>query len=1079
MKTLAGLILSFTSGLGTGQEPPAASPAKAADDKQWDVAAAHGPVDVVELDTDAGTWMSCDVSPDGHDLVFDLLGDIYIMPIGGGEARALKTGAPYETQPRFSPDGQHISFTSDRDGGDNVWVMDRDGEHAHAVTKEVFRLLNNAVWTPDGQYLIARKHFTSRRSLGAGEMWMYHVSGGDGAQLTTRRNDQQDAGEPEVSPDGRYLYYSEDVSAGGAFEYNRDPNGVIYVIQRVDLRTREASTLIARPGGAVRPEISPDGRTLAYVRRARTKTVLCLRDLASGRDRDLFDGLSQDSQETWSIFGVHPGFAWTADGKRIVISAQGKFMSIEVATGEAQAIPFRAHIRQEVTRAVRFPQAIGGDQLAVRVIRWPAVAPDGKRVVFHALGHLYQKDMPQGDAQRLTSDANLEFMPQLSSDGRSLVYVTWHDRDFGSVRVQRSDGQTRTLTPERGHYASPSFSADGQWVVFTKTGGDLNRGELYGENPGVYRVPVAGGAPIKVCERGSSPRFDRTGQRILLLDRESDNAALVSVSLEGQDRRVLATSALATEMVLSPDERFLAFRELFQAYVCRFPQTGRALAVSADMKAVPVKRLTRDCGNYLAFSSDSTKVYHQFASQLCERRLADLFPDPFAVRQDAPKAEPQEGAAKEEDHEQGAVRYELGFTVAADAPQGDLALVGARLITMRGDEVIEDGVIHVQRNRIVAVGKKDMVSLPPTTRTIDVSGKTIMPGLVDVHAHVSAGSGGIMPQLNWPYLANLAFGVTTTHDPSNDTEMVFSESELVTAGLTLGPRIFSTGTILYGAEGSFKAVINSYQDALSHLRRLKAYGAFSVKSYNQPRRNQRQQVIKAARELSMMVVPEGGSTFFHNMTEVLDGHTTIEHAIPVAPLYQDVVALMAHSGTAYTPTLIVGYGGLWGENYWYQKTEVWKNERLLKFVPRSVVDPRARRRTMAPDDEFHHIVLARTATELARAGVNVELGAHGQMQGIGPHWELWMLAQGGMSPLEVIRAGTLAPAKALGLDQHIGSLEPGKLADLVVLDRDPLADIQQTESVRYVMANGRLYDAMTLDQIAPEAKPLAPRPELE
>jgi imidazolonepropionase-like amidohydrolase len=392
---------------------------------------------------------------------------------------------------------------------------------------------------------------------------------------------------------------------------------------------------------------------------------------------------------------------------------------------------------------------------------------------------------------------------------------------------------------------------------------------------------------------------------------------------------------------------------------------------------------------------------------------------------------------------------------------------------------MEDGVVHVQKNRIVAVGPRDSVAIPPGTRTIDVSGKTLMPGLVDIHSHMSQGGMGMMPQLNWPYLSNLAFGVTTTHDPSNDTEMVFSESELVQAGLTLGPRVFSTGTILYGAEGNFKAVINNYQDALSHLRRQKAFGAFTVKSYNQPRRNQRQQIIEAARELQMMVVPEGGSTFFYNMTHVIDGHTTVEHAIPVAPLYRDVIQLWSHSHTAYTPTLIVGYGGLWGENYWYQKSEVWKNERLLTFVPRAIVDPRARRRTMAADEDFHHFALAKSAADLAHAGVTVELGAHGQMQGIGPHWELWMMAQGGQSPLEVIRAGTLSPARALALDHDIGSLEQGKLADLVVLDGNPLEDIRFTETVRYVMANGRLYDAHTLDQIAPDEKKLPPRPDLD
>jgi imidazolonepropionase-like amidohydrolase len=346
---------------------------------------------------------------------------------------------------------------------------------------------------------------------------------------------------------------------------------------------------------------------------------------------------------------------------------------------------------------------------------------------------------------------------------------------------------------------------------------------------------------------------------------------------------------------------------------------------------------------------------------------------------------------------------------------------------------------------------------------VDCTGKTIMPGLIDVHSHMWHPD--ITPRQSWLYLANLAFGVTTTHDPSNPTEIVFTNAEMVRAGALVGPRVFSTGTILYGADGDFKAVINSLDDARSHVRRMKAVGAFSVKSYNQPRRNQRQQVIQSARELEMMVVPEGGSFFYHNMTMILDGHTGIEHTIPIAPIYKDVTSLWGASETGSTPTLIVGYGGLWGENYWYQKSNVWENERLLTFTPRPIVDARSRRRTMVPDDEFNHIALAKNCKDLLDAGVSVQLGAHGQLQGLGAHWELWMLQQGGMTNHEALRAATMNGAWYLGMDHDIGSLEAGKLADLIVLDANPLDDIRNSESVRYTMVNGRLYDSSTMDEI--------------
>jgi len=194
------------------------------DNGKWDVTAAFGPTSEVSFTTTEGTWMSLDVSPDGSEIVFDLLGDIYVIPISGGQARPLTSDAAWNVQPRFSPDGRRISYTSDREGGDNIFSMRRDGSDVRAVTSEDFRLLNNAYWAPDGNYLVARKHFTGTRSLGAGEMWLYHASGqGNGVQLTERRNDQQDAGEPALSRDGRYLYWSEDMTPGPFFQYNKDP----------------------------------------------------------------------------------------------------------------------------------------------------------------------------------------------------------------------------------------------------------------------------------------------------------------------------------------------------------------------------------------------------------------------------------------------------------------------------------------------------------------------------------------------------------------------------------------------------------------------------------------------------------------------------------------------------------------------------------------------------------------------------------------------------------------------------------------------------------------------------------------
>lgn len=1038
---------------------PAHSFTQKKEEKKWDVSEKHASAQEVVFETDEGTWMSPDLSPDGKHIVFDLLGDLYTMPITGGDATLLLGGPAYEVQPRFSPDGKKISFTSDRAGMDDIWIMNRDGSGLQQITKDKERQTNNAIWTPDGQYIIARKHYRNTRSLGAGEMWLYHIGGGDGLQLTKRRNWEQNVGEPAISPNGRYLYYSEDISAGGGFQYNRDPYGVIYAIQRLDRETGKTETYISGAGGSVRPVVSPDGKTIAFVRRVGLHSVLYLYDVESGKETPLFDGLSKDAQEIWAIFGVYPNFAWTPDGKHIVIWAKGKIKKIEVATGKAETIPFRARITQTITDAVRFPQKVSSNDFDVKMLRWITVSPDQKSVVYNALGKLWIKSLPKGTVQRLTNDQNnFELYPSFSPDGKSVVYTTWNDTGFSAIRrVTIADGKSTTLTTRKGHYIEPSISPDGQRIVFRKVGGDNLRGELYSKDQGLYWMPAIGGAMKLITEEGSQPHFNKTGDRIFFSSREGEKHALVSVGLNGEERRVHFLSDNAVAFIPSPDEAWIAIVERYNAFIGVFPKTGQPVHIGPDTKDFPMKRVTRDAGLYLNWSADSKKLFWQHGPELFSRDLTATFKFVHGALDSIPD-------------KPDSIGINISFKAKEDIPEGSIALVGATVITMKGDEVIPNATILIERNRITVIGASSSVALPSGVKQIDVSGKYIMPGMIDMHAHIANGSDHITPQTHWGYLANLAFGVTTSHDPSSNTEDVFANAEMIRAGVLTGPRVYSTGTILYGAEANFKVVINNYEDALSHLRRLKAVGAFSVKSYNQPRRDQKQMIIEAARELNMMVVPEGGSTLFWNLGMILDGHTGIEHTLPIAPLYNDAITLFGKSKTAYTPTLIVSYAGIMGENYWYMKSNVWDNQRLLAFTPREIIDPRSRRRMMAADDDWNYFEASKSAKRILEAGGKVALGAHGQLQGLGAHWELWMLAQGGMTSLEAIRCATLSGAQYIGLDAELGSLEKGKLADLIVLDKNPLDDVRNSESIRYVMKNGRLYDAATMNEIGTTEK---------
>jgi len=1027
---------------------------------------------VVNFTTDEGTWMSLDVSPDGKTIVFDMLGDIYSMPITGGKARPLRQNVAWEVQPRFSPDGKKILFTSDHGGGDNIWTMSANGEDAKQITKETFRLLNNASWTPDGNYIVARKHFTSGRSLGAGELWMYHITGGSGIQLTKKKNAQQDVNEPVVSPDGRYIYYSEDMYPGGFFQYNKDPNSQIYVIKRYDREKGENKTIIRGPGGAFRPQISNDGKRLAFLKRVRTKTVLYIHDLETGLEFPIFDQLSKDQQEAWAIFGTYTGFDWTPDDQNIIIQGLGKIWNVPVAIADGKeiaptAIPFSVEVKTKVAETVRFKNDAFEEEMLVKAVRNVVTAPNGRFIVFSALGQLWKKNLPNGEPEQLLAtnarqrgalgQTAFQSEPSFSPDGNSIVYVTWDDENMGAVHTYNlQNRQRKTLTKAKGIYRTPTYSPDGKMIVFRKDGGNSHQGFVHCKEPGIYTVAANGSSDPKfVTPNGEYPIFNTKGDRIFYQMGGyifgSLTKSMQSVNLNGKDKVDHFDGKYTQKYHISPDNQWVAWSELFKVYVAPFPKTGKKVGLTSKTKAVPVAQVAKDAGINIHWSPDSKKL----CWTLGEEYFVDNLTERFKFLEGAVDSLPP----------MDSVGVKVNLKVKSDAPNGLIALTNATIITMEGDQVIENGSVLIDGNKIVDVSTN--IDIPEGTKVIDCTGKTIMPGIMDVHAHSGNFRYGLNPQKQWEYYANLAYGVTTSHDPSVNTEMAFSNAELIKAGKMVGPRLFSTGTIIYGADGDFKAVINNLEDAKSALRRTKAFGAFSVKSYNQPRRNQRQQVMAAARELGILVVPEGGSFFHHNLSMVMDGHTGVEHNIPVVPLYKDVTNFWAATNAHNTPTLVVNYASVSGEYYWYQTTNVWEKERLLSFTPRNVVDSRARHRKMIPMEEYEngHILTSKSLKKLTDQGVKINLGAHGQLQGLGAHWELWMLQQGGMTNMEALKCATINGAEYLGMDHQLGSIKSGKLADIIVLDENPLKNIRNSESVVYTMINGRLYDAATMNEI--------------
>ncbi len=1090
-------------------ETAEADTAKSPESKDWFVNEPHGPADTLRFETDEATWMSVDVSPDGRTLVFDILGDLYTLPVSGGAATRITDGPAWDFGPSWSPDGQRILFTSDRGGTDNVWTMKADGTDLYPLTTEKDNLMNLGAYSPDGEYIVARKRLTDRSSIGTTELWLVNVHGGSGVQLT-KKDDIAEVSEPVFSPDGRYIYFSARPSR---YSYNRNVYAGIYQIRRYDRETGDFLTITDGYGGSGRPQLSPDGRTMAFIRRDRLKTVLYLFDIERRTERPLWDGLDQDMQENFAWTGIYPNYSFTPDGKSIVITAGGKFWSVDVATGTPKAIPFTAQVEQVITKALRFPRDIASDTFPVRMIAWPVQAPDGKSLLFSAIGSLWSMPLPNGTPRKLASEGGLAYSPSFSRDGRTIAYVSWSDTEGGHVwTMPAAGGRSKRLTTLPAQYANPAFSPDGTKIAVIRGNNAAFRGHNMSSDSWLELLwlPAAGGDVRRVVDvpsRGAASRMPRPvwnsrSDRILYFADGSDEKLILhSIRPDGTDRKELARIKFADDMLPSPDGKWLAYNHLHNAYIMALPDFGTAaLDVSGGASdQVPSKQFTKDGGEWLNWAdggktvtwSHGATVYRASVDSLLaewDRAERDSAPKKMddTKKEDAKSDDPKKEGVKADDAKNDDAQkadsdadkgwhpdtLRVNLVVPRAKPSGTVALTGGRLITMNGNEIVEDGTIVVENNRITMVGPTAAMTLPAGTRTIDITGKTVMPGMFDTHAHLHYNAMDILPEQQWAYWCNLAFGVTTTHDPSASSYAAFTQSEMVEAGVMTGPRTWSTGMILYGADGGFKAVVKSREDAADHIRRMKAFGAFSVKSYMQPRREQRQWIIEAARAESILVMPEGGGNLEMNLSMVVDGHTSIEHNLPVAPIYSDVARLFAGSGTVETPTLLVSYGGLSGEHYFYQRENVWENEKLLRFHPRGPIDARSiRREVMTMDGDWHHKTVAAGLKKIVEAGGKVTLGAHGQLQGLGPHWELEALTHGGMTNHDALRCATYSGAWELGMDRDLGSLEPGKLADFIVLDKNPLEEIRNARAIRYVVKNGVIYEGETMNEVWPEAKP--------
>jgi len=1072
---LAGAQASSLQAQSQSTSQPAQTP-------PWDVTQPRGKARQISFTTDEGTWLSPDVSPDGRTIVFDMVGDIWTLPISGGEARSLTkaSGIALNFHAAFSPDGSKIAFVSDRDGQENLWIMNADGSSPRKVSSQREKRMALPVWTPDGQYVIARLGGDSNND-GRGELWMWHVDGGAGTRVTA---ENISASWPEVSPDGRYIYYEEVVAIPG----DRDPARGLYQLRRLDRRTGAVLEITSgvgplqdggggrrSSGGAIAPAISPDGRWLSFARRIPDgtqviagheygpRTALWLRDLESGTERMVMDPITTDVMER-NNNGALPRYSWMPDSKSIVLTEGGKLRRLDLASGRIATIPFTARVEKTISERVYAPIRIPTGPVDIRMIRYHTASPDGRVLAFVAVDKIWLMDLPNGKPRRLT-DASFspqEYSPAWSPDGNSLAFTSWSDHDFGHVwKVPKTGGAPQRLTQVPGMYVNPAWSPDGRIVAMARGSGEMLRGRMPSDEIAfaLLSVPAAGGPVqpiVDVMSRGGkivAPEFGPEG-RIFYLESapggggggggQGAGAHFKSVRTDGYDLRTHMILEAVDEAAPSPDGKWLAFQRGDNMYLAPLPWPGMAgepVRLNVAQPALVARRLSLDGGNFPSWSG----------TNILEWGSADRY-----FRHNV--------SARSTD------TVRIALQVPRTSASGTIALTNARIITMDGDRVIARGDVVVQDGRITALGESGSVQIPAAARRIDASGKTIIPGLIDAHKHTTREARDVLSQQSWEMASNLAHGITTALEPSGTPEATFRMAENVEAGLQLGPRIYSTGPSLSSGTSTRKGNIDTFEDARHEVARLKSYGARAIKEYQQRRRDQRQKTVEASREAGLMVTCEGDADHLEYIAIAMDGHTGCEHPILTLPLYRDVTQFLGKAEFFYSPTLNVGGAGPWGEDFFYQEADLWKKPKLQRFIPWRWLYPHTQRRIARPTTSYPFPITAQGVADVIAAGGFGAIGAHGQLQGIDSHFELWQMASA-MTPMQALRTATVHPAKFIGVDQDVGSVTVGKIADLVVLNSDPLANIRNSADIRYVMKGGALYDGDTLDQIWPEAKP--------